>query len=96
LGQDRDEEIERRSERLHKAAEHPVRQDILRRLRPRGATLRAEDLETDQLPLSYARYHLTYLEEVGAVEVAETMHEDGKVIRVFRSTPAGDALAPVG
>lgn len=88
-----DREIEKRSERLHRAAEHPVRQEILKRLRPRGATLTAADLETDELPLSHANYHLTFLEEAGAVEVAETMHEGPRVVRVFRSTPAGDALA---
>lgn len=90
-----DEEMGRRDRLRRKAAENPVRQDILRRLKPRGATITATELANESLSVTYANHHLTYLEEVGAVEVAETMHEGGKVVRVFRSTPAGAALVPV-
>lgn len=87
------DEAERRKRLLQQAVEHPVRRNILRRLRPSGTTVTASELASSDLPLSYANYHLTYLEEVGAVEVAETMHEGNKVIRVFRSTPAGQRCA---
>ncbi len=88
-----DEEIERRKRLLAQAIKDPVRRDILRRLKLSGATLTADDLVSDTLSRTYANYHLTQLEEVGAVEVAETMHEGGKVIRVFRSTAAGRSIA---
>lgn len=88
-----DDESERRKRLLAQAGKHPVRKDILRRLMPSGATVTADDLESDTLSRTYANYHLTHLEEGGAVEVAETMHEGSKVIRVFRSTTAGRRLA---
>jgi DNA-binding transcriptional ArsR family regulator len=88
-----DDEIERQKRLLAQAVKHPVRKDILRRLMPSGATVTADDLESNTLSRTYANYHLTHLEEVGAVEVAETMHEGSKVIRVFRSTPAGRRFA---
>lgn len=86
------DEAKRRDELLQRAAEHPVRLDILRRLRPSGATLTAAEVATPQLPVQRVNYHLFLLEEAGAVEVAETMHEGSLVIRVFRSTPAGETL----
>jgi len=89
-----DEEIARNRRLLHTAVEHPVRQDILRRLKVKGATLTAADLESEDLSPRCAGYHLTQLEKVGAIEVAETMHVRGQVIRVYRATPAGHELAP--
>ena len=76
-------------------SKHPVRQDILKRLEPRGTTLTAADLANDDLPIATANYHLAFLEEAGAIEVAETMHEGGRVVRVFRSTPTDGGAAPV-
>lgn len=70
-----------------------IRRQILRRLLPNGATTTAAELESDTLRCIDAEFHLTYLETIGAVEVAETMHEGEKVIRVFRSTPAGQRFA---
>lgn len=95
-GRPNDGEIRRRNELLERAAEHPIRQDILRRLRPAGATLTADDLVTDTFARRQAHYHLTLLEDAGALEVAETMHEGSRVIRVFRSTPAGETLLAGG
>jgi len=88
-----DDEIERQKRLLTQAVKHPVRKDILRRLMPSGTTVTADELESDKLSRTYANYHLTQLEELGAIEVAETMHEGSKVIRVFRSTAAGRRFA---
>jgi DNA-binding transcriptional ArsR family regulator len=92
-GRPDDDGPERQERKLAQVLKNEVRKDILRQLLPSGATVTADDLESDTLTRTYANYHLTQLEEAGAIEVAEAMHEGNKVIRVFRATAAGRRAA---
>lgn len=88
-----DSQKRRRRRRLGQALDSEVRLAILRQLIG-GGTIAAAEVKapSKDLSLSCAAYHLRVLEESGAVEVADTQHERGRVIRNYRITKAGKGL----